>query len=73
MPTLRERGYLYDVSIFPEVNWTEYTMKVVHLPTGLFVQGEGDLLVEGMCSFYEKLFKKLAVLVEWRRLVRCPR
>ena len=79
-PSLDEQGYLYDVSIFPDINWTKYTMRILHLPTGIFVQGEGNLSVEGMCPFYERLSKKLAMLVKWRRrvrrvqgLVKCPR
>ena len=73
MPTLNERGYLYDVSIFPDADWTGYTMRVLHLPTGVYVQGEGNISMEGMCPLYERLSEKLAVLVEWRRRVRCVR
>lgn len=72
MPTLSERDHLYDVSIFPNAAWTGYTMKILHSPTGIFVQSEGDL-VEGMCPLYERLFEKLAVLIEWQGLVKCPR
>lgn len=65
MPTLNRQNCIVDT--YPEAVWAEYTMRITHWPTGISVQGNGNL-VDDTHPLSDRLFEELAELVESRML-----